>query len=197
MLMISLAGATLCFAARGTTAQTAEACTGIDSDAERLACYDAAHGRPAKMPPESAPEGALFEDTSAPVSMISGRWELPRAAKTGPFRTLPYKPVVLLPVFYPQGHLRRSRDFPGRVVLSIDRKGEGLGSSLAGRHGAPIAVHRDHASVLRFATRTRRIGTAGAASAGRARRRIRFDETQPPTTPAREESELVLPQKGE
>jgi len=94
------------------------ACTAIESDAQRLACYDQATGRvnlpvaqkrsetasslpsvfghdrnPASTRPQENTEVA------APLSLLDSRWELSPETKLGTFNVRGYKPVYLLPVF--------------------------------------------------------------------------------------------------
>ena len=94
------------------------ACTAIESDAQRLACYDRATGRtqppvanrqtveaanaPGVFGHEHSPEQAAAEanpDVAAPLSLLDSRWELSPEAKLGTFNVRGYKPVYLLPVF--------------------------------------------------------------------------------------------------
>ena len=100
-----------------------EGCVGIDSDAERLACYDRAVGRdrrpgsieeaeeaeeaeaeeapPAELMARPVGAGGVGEE-GPPVasSLLDSRWELTRNAKLGTFGMRAYKPVYLLPAFY-------------------------------------------------------------------------------------------------
>ncbi len=84
------------------------ACTAIDSDAARLACYDRAVGRrgqattaqpvpaaPAQAVPAAIAQAVPATDDPSPLSTI---WELRPADKTGTFRLLPHKLNYLLPV---------------------------------------------------------------------------------------------------
>jgi phospholipase A1 len=94
------------------------ACTAIESDAQRLACYDHATGRvnlpaPRKRADEGTtlpgvfghdlPSHAAVEEANpevaAPLSLLDSRWELSPEAKLGTFNVRGYKPVYLLPVF--------------------------------------------------------------------------------------------------
>jgi len=95
------------------------ACTAIESDAQRLACYDKATGRenlpaarkrnaenataasPAKSglfahESRAAPES---DQVSTPLSLLDSRWELSPESKLGTFNIRGYKPVYVLPVF--------------------------------------------------------------------------------------------------
>ncbi len=94
-------------------------CTAIESDAQRLACYDHATGRenlPAaqKRPVGTAPAGSMFARDShttslassegdngvaTPLSLLDSRWELSRESKLGTFNIRGYKPVYVLPLF--------------------------------------------------------------------------------------------------
>src|SRR5574337_1849645 len=94
-------------------------CTAIESDAQRLACYDHASGRnhlPAaqKRHVEAAPAGSVFardsqstppaareddHDVSTPLSLLDSRWELSPESKLGTFNIRGYKPVYALPLF--------------------------------------------------------------------------------------------------
>jgi phospholipase A1 len=94
------------------------ACTAIESDAQRLACYDHATGRvnlpaPRKRTDESTTMPGVFghdlhsraaveqanPEVAAPLSLLDSRWELSPEAKLGTFNVRGYKPVYLLPVF--------------------------------------------------------------------------------------------------
>lgn len=95
------------------------ACTAVESDAQRLACYDKATGRvnlpvAQKRTPSSASSIGIFgKDTphqqadevpgndavSTPLSMLDSRWELSPESKLGTFNIRGYKPVYLMPVF--------------------------------------------------------------------------------------------------
>ena len=94
-------------------------CTAIESDGQRLACYDHATGRvnlPAaqKRPVKPASGTGMFghegggasaaastgnSDVAAPLSLLDSRWELSPESKLGTFNVRGYKPVYVLPVF--------------------------------------------------------------------------------------------------
>lgn len=95
------------------------ACTAIESDAQRLACYDRATGRvnlPAsrkrvegppslevfshdRPPGEAGTPPVENPDVAAPLSLLDSRWELSPEAKLGTYNVRGYKPVFLMPVF--------------------------------------------------------------------------------------------------
>nr|WP_239556982.1 phospholipase A [Dyella flava] len=94
------------------------ACTAIESDSQRLACYDKATGRnqlPAaqkRTEPVAAPSSNVFSheqsatanapsnsNTPAPLSLLDSRWELSPESKLGTFNLRGYKPIYVLPVF--------------------------------------------------------------------------------------------------
>ena len=93
------------------------ACTGIESDAQRLACYDRATGRtqmPAAQkrtePAASSPSNVFSRANviaatpvpngkAAPLSLLDSRWELSPDSKLGTFNLRGYKPIYVLPVF--------------------------------------------------------------------------------------------------
>ncbi|WP_288450668.1 phospholipase A [uncultured Acinetobacter sp.] len=107
---------------------SAKACVGLDSNADRLACYDALFKTPIdtnnmlaaqaaaplasekKSTPETLPEkiqekvGNVFSLDAGPidptVSLLDKRWELSEKAKLGTWNIRGYKPVYLLPVFW-------------------------------------------------------------------------------------------------
>lgn len=94
-------------------------CTAIESDAQRLACYDKATGRvnlPAaqKRQVQVAPARGMFGHdragasstaassdggVAAPLSLLDSRWELSPESKLGTFNIRGYKPVYVLPIF--------------------------------------------------------------------------------------------------
>lgn len=90
------------------------ACTAIESDSQRLACYDHATGRvnlPAaqKKVDESTVAPGIFdketsprdvatagnEEVARPLSLLDSRWELSRESKLGTFNVRGYKPVFV------------------------------------------------------------------------------------------------------
>jgi phospholipase A1 len=94
------------------------ACTAIESDALRLACYDRATGRdqlPAARKrnghPVTADDGVFAHDrqtnvaaaaepgVSPPLSLLDSRWELSPESKLGTFNLRGYRPVYALPLF--------------------------------------------------------------------------------------------------
>ncbi|MFC4728870.1 phospholipase A [Coralloluteibacterium thermophilus] len=93
--------------------ETPEACTAITVDADRLACYDQALGRPdprLQTSRRSAPP--LDRDTlfavrpraevaaAARGSRLDSRWELEPESRLGIFNFRAHRPVYLLPVFW-------------------------------------------------------------------------------------------------
>ncbi len=94
------------------------ACTAIESDAQRLACYDHSTGRvnlpvAQKRVDTATATPNIFsrdrKDTTAaveantevarPLSLLDSRWELSPESKLGTFNIRGYKPVYVLPVF--------------------------------------------------------------------------------------------------
>ncbi|WP_430390903.1 phospholipase A [Dyella sp. 20L07] len=101
------------------------ACTAIETDSQRLACYDHATGRDnlpaaqkkneATAEQPKATSGSVFgheQATSAqastspaqeaeikPLSLLDSRWELSPETKLGTFNLRGYKPITLMPVF--------------------------------------------------------------------------------------------------
>ena len=95
------------------------ACTAIESDAQRLACYDHATGRvnlptaqkrvdtetstPNIFSHDLAPSPttgvATNPEEARPLSLLESRWELSPESKLGTFNVRGYKPVYVLPVF--------------------------------------------------------------------------------------------------
>jgi len=86
------------------------ACAGIETDSQRLLCYDKAVGR------DRLPQAAKREDPSAksvsvdiatrnsqdvarPLSLLDSRWELSPESKLGTFNLRGYKPTYALPFF--------------------------------------------------------------------------------------------------
>lgn len=96
------------------------ACTAIETDAQRLACYDRATGRDhlpaAQKKTEPAAQAAATPGKSvfgheatqgtAPaendvksLSLLDSRWELTPESKLGTFNLRGYKPITVMPVF--------------------------------------------------------------------------------------------------
>ncbi|XRD80976.1 phospholipase A [Dyella halodurans] len=93
------------------------ACTALENDAQRLACYDHATGRenlPAaqKKREPSAAQGTVFGHEQAKadtgttlspgqqaVSLFDSRWELSPESKLGTFNVRAYKPITVMPFF--------------------------------------------------------------------------------------------------
>jgi phospholipase A1/A2 len=95
------------------------ACTAIESDAQRLACYDHATGRvnlPAaqkRVDRETVTPGIFSREhtgtstaaaqgnneVAQPLSLLDSRWELSPESKLGTFNVRGYKPVYVMPVF--------------------------------------------------------------------------------------------------
>ena len=94
------------------------ACTAIESDAQRLACYDHATGRvnlpsAQKKANEAAIAPGVFPsdrsqreiatqgnpEVARPLSLLDSRWELTPESKLGTFNLRGYKPLYLMPVF--------------------------------------------------------------------------------------------------
>ena len=95
------------------------ACTALESDAQRLACYDHATGRDnlpvaQKRKDESTETPGIFSkdrsdhktvassgnsEVSKPLSLLDSRWELSPDSKLGTFNIRGYKPVYVMPVF--------------------------------------------------------------------------------------------------
>ena len=90
-------------------------CAAIESDAQRLACYDRAAGRstlPAarkKTADVPVPSGVFQRDsrptetvdggTTKSLSLLDSRWELSPESKLGTYNVRGYKPVYLMPAF--------------------------------------------------------------------------------------------------
>lgn len=107
-------------ASRQTHAQSSglmdiRSCTAIESDAQRLACYDHAAGRASlptaqkKVAEGGASSGVFQRDskltgtgtggTAKSFSLLDSRWELSPESKLGTYNIRGYKPVYLMPVF--------------------------------------------------------------------------------------------------
>jgi phospholipase A1/A2 len=104
--------------AQNTSPSDIRACTAIESDAQRLACYDKASGRTAlpaaqkrSEPVTAAPSNVFSHERNvasgdsgnnsapAPLSLLDSRWELSPESKLGTFNLRGYKPIYVLPVF--------------------------------------------------------------------------------------------------
>lgn len=94
------------------------ACTAIESDAQRLACYDHATGRvnlpsaqkkvneaagaPGVFASDKSPRDVARQgnpEVSRPLTLLDSRWELSPESKLGTFNLRGYKPLYLMPVF--------------------------------------------------------------------------------------------------
>lgn len=94
------------------------ACTAMESDAQRLACYDQVTGRvnlpiAQKRVDESTAMPDIFsrdkskasrqvkpnDEVDTPLSLLDSRWELARETKLGTFNIRGYKPVYVMPAF--------------------------------------------------------------------------------------------------
>ena len=118
-MLTALGGLWACAAhAQNPDPMDIRACTAIESDAQRLACYDHATGRvnlpvarkradeatvlPSVFGHDRNPRRITVEENpevAAPLSLLDSRWELSPEAKLGTFNVRGYKPVYLLPVF--------------------------------------------------------------------------------------------------
>lgn len=120
-LVAALAALASCATATTAQAQNPDptdirGCTAIESDAQRLICYDHVTGRvnlPAaqKREVEAAPATGLFShdrsaasitgnnEVATPLSLLDSRWELSPESKLGTFNIRGYKPVYVLPAF--------------------------------------------------------------------------------------------------
>jgi phospholipase A1 len=126
----------------------AEACASIETDAGRLACYDAAFGRvhrdarqadlaASKAKHAQSGAGDLYRhDDSIPDaeaaaalanagkgSLLDSRWELAKDSKLGTFNFRAYKPVYLLPAFWssaPNEHPSSSNPDVPAATQSLD-----------------------------------------------------------------------------
>ena len=85
------------------------ACTDIEIDAQRLACYDRATHRDDAAPP-AAERGELPESfrhdaerradgAAVARDLLDSRWELDPASKLGTFNIRGFRPVYVMPVF--------------------------------------------------------------------------------------------------
>lgn len=113
-------------AAQAPNPATPQACTSLDTDAERLACYDNAFGRDVAIQVQAqiarnaaqarqaddnektvlqrinpfARSDAGIEPLNPSISRLDRRWELSTESKLGIFNLRAHRPVYLLPVFY-------------------------------------------------------------------------------------------------
>ncbi len=112
---VSAIGAMACLKLSAALAQNPDpmdirACSAIETDAQRLACYDKAVGRQnmpaAEKKSDKGAESALAalhegprESAGKPLSLLDSRWELSPESKLGTFNLRGYKPTYVLPVF--------------------------------------------------------------------------------------------------
>lgn len=103
------ASATFLLAAATAGAQAPDpldirACKAIESDSQRLACYDSATHRD-EMAPAATPSPATGQDmfgleTGDPQrSLLDSRWELASESKLGTFNLRGYQPIYIMPLF--------------------------------------------------------------------------------------------------
>ncbi|QNK02356.1 phospholipase A [Dyella telluris] len=127
------------------------ACTAIETDSQRLACYDHATGRdnlpaaqkksdtteqaatatpPAKAFSHEASRTAsaappttatTTEPEAAPLSLLDSRWELSPESKLGTFNLRGYKPIVVLP-FFASSNQNRQPSSPNPLNTVTDRE---------------------------------------------------------------------------
>lgn len=119
--LLALGAATLPTAALGQNPDPMDirACTAMESDAQRLACYDHATGRvnlpsAQKRTDESTSTPGIFShdsgksavtasapntEVATPLSLLDTRWELSRESKLGTLNLRGYQPMYLMPVF--------------------------------------------------------------------------------------------------
>jgi phospholipase A1 len=97
------------FAAEGSSTPPkegadAESCRGIQSDAERLECYDQAFGRSGEdlLPSTAVETGPSPTPRPAiePESLLDERWQLSPESKRGAFHLKPYRPVYIHAAFH-------------------------------------------------------------------------------------------------
>ena len=111
------------------------ACAAIETDSQRLACYDRASGREglpaAQKKSEATTQGSTAQggtvfnhETSkttaasnaqepevAPLSLLDSRWELSPESKLGTFNLRGYKPITVMP-FFASSHQNREPSSP-------------------------------------------------------------------------------------
>ncbi|HET8900247.1 MAG TPA: phospholipase A, partial [Rhodanobacteraceae bacterium] len=88
-------------------------CTAIETDSQRLACYDHATGRNrmAVAAKDAQTESAInvfsggdrkstTPSPAAPMSLLDSRWELAPESKLGTFNVRGYKPVYIMPLYF-------------------------------------------------------------------------------------------------
>lgn len=120
-LLLALCAGILATAAHAQNPDPADirACTAIESDAQRLACYDHATGRvnlpiAQKRANEATTTPGIFNrdhrktsgtsvetnsEVATPLSLLDSRWELSPESKLGTYNIRGYKPVYVLPAF--------------------------------------------------------------------------------------------------
>jgi phospholipase A1/A2 len=115
------------------------ACTAIESDAQRLACYDHATGRVNLVTAHKRSDvtsSSLFRhdrnpgqaataanpDVATPLSLLDSRWELAPESKLGTYNVRGYKPVFLMPLFATSDQNERPRSpNPLNTATSAER----------------------------------------------------------------------------
>jgi phospholipase A1/A2 len=103
-----------------TIAERGRACKAITRTEERLACYDQIFSVGEDALYNAAPSVAAIEEES----LFDERWELDTRFKRGTFTVSPYKPIVILPVFY-SSNPNKAPTSPGAgntVPRSVDLK---------------------------------------------------------------------------
>jgi phospholipase A1 len=150
LLALSVAAANPAFAqAQAPAPSDAAACASIETDAGRLACYDAAFGRVRSDVQRADREadqaeharhatsdlyrndarhavdahGADAEANAGKGSLLDSRWELAKGSKLGTFNFRAYKPVYLLPALWssaPNEHPASSNPEVPPATQSLD-----------------------------------------------------------------------------
>jgi phospholipase A1 len=135
----ALAGCVTATAARAQNPDPTDirGCTAIESDAQRLICYDHVTGRvnlpvaQKRQVPTAA--GAVFSrdsrnaatgnsEVAAPLSLLDSRWELSPESKLGTFNVRGYKPVYVLPLFASSNQNQQPRSpNPDNTVTRSER----------------------------------------------------------------------------
>ena len=144
LVMLTLSGSAIavCAHAQNPDPTDIRACTAVESDAQRLACYDHAPGRvnlpaaqkradqtvttPDIFSPDAGESTTLAtapnNEVAKPLSLLDSRWELAPETRLGTLNLRGYRPIYVLPLFVTSHRNDRPRSTnPNNVVTNSEQ----------------------------------------------------------------------------